>query len=295
MEPTLPRRTVAYDGKLTRSARWDRFRPRADDIFICTPPKSGTTWMQAICALLIFGRPDIGHNPANLSPWLDAEFEPIDDLCARLDAQQHRRSIKTHTPLDGIPYFPDCTYLAVYRDPRDVYFSMRSHADNMRYPVFGDLFGGEVGPGFRRWVDTEWLPGDADTFSLSGIAHHYRSFRAFADRPNLHFFHYDEMLRDLSGTMAAVARVLGIAIDAATMAALVRAAGFDNMQANAERFAPNAGTGRWKDERRFFNRGGSGQWQGLLTDEDLALYDTRLRTLLPEAEIAWLQHGNISA
>ena len=38
------------------SIRWQRFSARAGDIIISTPPKSGTTWMQMICALLIFQR-----------------------------------------------------------------------------------------------------------------------------------------------------------------------------------------------------------------------------------------------
>ena len=38
---------------------------------------------------------------------------PADEVVARLAAQRHRRFIKTHTPLDGIPLDPRATYIVV--------------------------------------------------------------------------------------------------------------------------------------------------------------------------------------
>ena len=131
MSPTVPTQGVSYFGPITDTKRWENFRHRADDIFICTPPKNGMTWMQAICAMLIFGNADHGRLVSGMSPWIDASFAPIDAYLREVDAQPHRRFIKTHTPFDGIPYFPGCTYLAVFRDPRDVYFSGLNHRDNM--------------------------------------------------------------------------------------------------------------------------------------------------------------------
>ena len=200
--------------------------------------------------------------------------------------------MKTHTPLDGIPYVPPCHYLAVYRDPRDVYFSMRNHAGNMRFPAFAELFAGTPDADFRTWVEAPYRPGDGDAFSLAGIVHHYRSFQRFSGLGNVSFFHYADMLADRAGVMARVADVLGITVDHAVMPALVEAAGFANMRENAERFAPNAGTGRWKDERRFFNRGSSAQWREVLSAGALELYDNRLSGLLPDSDIAWLQYGS---
>ena len=110
-----------YVGKITDTHRWEAFRHRDNDIFICTPPKCGTTWTQAICASLIFGTADHGQSPAYISPWIDAKLDPLDEYLKIVDAQPHRRFIKTHTPLDGIPYFESCEYLAVFRDPRDAY------------------------------------------------------------------------------------------------------------------------------------------------------------------------------
>ena len=39
--------------------RWVGFPFREGDIVISTRSKSGTTWMQMICALLVIGTPDL--------------------------------------------------------------------------------------------------------------------------------------------------------------------------------------------------------------------------------------------
>jgi aryl sulfotransferase len=59
-----PSKTVDYKGPITDTSRWQNFKPRPDDIFICTPPKCGTTWTQAIVAMLVFGKADHGDQLA---------------------------------------------------------------------------------------------------------------------------------------------------------------------------------------------------------------------------------------
>src|SRR5207237_1422640 len=44
-----------------------------------------------------------------------------------LDGQQHRRFLKSHLPLDALPYFPEVRYLWVVRDTRDVFMSLWNH------------------------------------------------------------------------------------------------------------------------------------------------------------------------
>src|SRR6185503_20428659 len=75
------------------SARWEGFAFRDDDIVISTPAKCGTTWMQMLCALLIFRSPDLPAPLAELSPWLDMQTRPLADVLRDLDAQTHRRFV----------------------------------------------------------------------------------------------------------------------------------------------------------------------------------------------------------
>ena len=73
------------------NSRWDGFVFRPGDIVFSTRSRSGTTWMQMICALLIFQTPDRPAPLAEMSPWM--EWLPLDreELLAGLAAQKHRR------------------------------------------------------------------------------------------------------------------------------------------------------------------------------------------------------------
>lgn len=75
----VPKKTKNYLGPLTDTSRWENFKHRQDDIFICTPPKCGTTWTQAIIAMLVFGKVNHGLKSGMISPWIDAQLAPIDD------------------------------------------------------------------------------------------------------------------------------------------------------------------------------------------------------------------------
>ena len=97
MGTTLPEKSTNYLGPITDTSRWNNFRYRPDDFFICTPPKCGTTWTQAISAMLVFGAHDHGHQSSVLSPWIDASFAPVDEYLAQIELQSNRRFIKTHT------------------------------------------------------------------------------------------------------------------------------------------------------------------------------------------------------
>jgi aryl sulfotransferase len=77
-----------------------------------------------ICALLILQTPELPAPLSQLSPWLDHLIEPREQVYARLAGQQHRRFIKTHTPLDGIPLDPRATYIVTARHPLDMAVSM---------------------------------------------------------------------------------------------------------------------------------------------------------------------------
>jgi aryl sulfotransferase len=294
MNPDTPSRSREYNGPITRAARWDAYRPRAGDIIVSAPAKSGMTWIQAICAMLIFGRADIGVQPAKLSPWFDSTFEPLGPMLKRLEAQTHRRYLKTHTPLDGLPYFPEVHYLAVYRHPLDAFHSaaaLAQAAARGRLPAQPGV-PTDIRSYMLECIRTPLSKIVGEQLSVASVANHFSGFWTYRALPNIHLFHYADMTRDLRGSIASIASALGIAVDERTVAAMADAAGFANMQARARQFVP-ASDGGWKDPREFFRSGTGGQWKGVLNEDDLAEYRRAYEAAIPDpAAAAWLENGN---
>ena len=127
-------RTWVFD-----SRRWQHYRPRPDDIIIATYPKCGTTWMQRIVSLLVFQTTE--PTPVmQLSAWIDRRFpQPIETVIAQLEAQEHRRFLKSHLPLDGLPFHDDVRYIHVARDGRDACISFHNHARSFNEQMMRNL------------------------------------------------------------------------------------------------------------------------------------------------------------
>src|SRR4051812_49655293 len=113
--------------------------------------------MPMICALLVLGSPDLPARLAELSPWVDHTVEPVDDVFARLEAQRHRRFVKTHTPLDGIPLDHRATYVVVGRHPLDMAVSLYHHSANIDPRRMAELTGVPAAAPVERPSAHDWL------------------------------------------------------------------------------------------------------------------------------------------
>lgn len=289
----MPQRKL-YLGPLTDSRRWDHIALREDDVIVVTPPKSGTTWMQTIIALLLSGDPEVEPDLATRSPWVDIRFREVGELAARLEAMQHRRQVKSHTPLDGLPLHPRAQYICVFRHPLDAHLSFRAFMQAMPLPFFTHWYPKEDSEriAFRRFLDggAEGFDGDANT--LAHMLRHYEAARAAAAaQPNVALFHYADMCADLPATFARVAELLGVAHPPALMERLIAAARFDHMKAHAARYTPLANKAAMPSEAHFFDSGTSGKWQRRLTPEELAQYDAAMSAALSPDARAWLEFG----
>lgn len=277
------------------SARWAGFAHRAGDIVISTRSKAGTTWVQAICALLVFQSPELPAPLGELSPWLDWTGAPREEVFARLASQSHRRFVKTHTPLDGLPLDPRVTYVVVARHPLDAAVSLYHQGANLDRARLHRLTGAPLPdpavprPAPRDWL-LRWIDRDADPLtdldSLPGVLWHLSDAWARRDPRSVVLVHYADLLADLPGQMRRLADRLGIPVDEERWPGLVAAARFDAMRLRADRLAPGGGV--LVDPDRFFRRGGSGAGRSLLTDEELANYLDRAQRLAPADLLAWL-------
>ena len=290
-------RRKLYLGPLTDNRRWDMVHIRPDDVIVVTPPKCGTTWMQTIVALLFSGDPEVETELSVKMPWVDIRIREMDEVAARLEAMPHRRSMKSHTPMDGLPLHDRAQYICVFRHPLDAHFSFRKHMRNVPLPWFDMWFPEEDTEGvtFRRFLDGGPEGFDGDAMPLAHILRHYAAARAVANRPNVTLFHYADMSRDLAGTFERLAGLLDLSHAPAVMEQLVQAATFDNMKSNATRFAPSGGKGFFKSDADFFHSGTSGKWQGKLTEAELAAYDAMMDAALSPQDRAWLEYGEAGA
>ncbi|MFC4018892.1 sulfotransferase domain-containing protein [Micromonospora sp. GCM10011542] len=292
--PASPHRYRSADED---SARWTGFPFRTGDIVISTRSKSGTTWMQMICALLVLGTPELPAPLTELSPWLDWLVEPRDEVYRRLAAQPHRRFIKTHTPLDGVPLDPRAHYVVVARHPLDMAVSLYHQAGNLDRERLRELTGqaAPAGPPRPRPSVQQWLPSwvdqdvdpRAELDSLPGVMWHLGDAWARRHEPNVELVHYDDLRTDLAGQMRRLADRWGLAVPERRWPELVEAATFDRMRERADRLAPDR-LGVLRDRRAFFRRGGSGQGRELLDEAALARYRTRAAALAPPDLLAWL-------
>jgi hypothetical protein len=267
------------------SARWLGFRFRPGDIVISTRRRTGTTWVQMICALLIFQRPELPAPLWHLSPWLDHTIAPPHDVYARLAAQPHRRFIKTHTPLDGIPSDPRVTYIVTGRHPLDMFVSLRHQLDNIDQP--GPRHPAEsLRLSLLRWISAG---GDSGPYpeSLPKVMWHLSDAWSRRALPNVLLVHYDDLSADLEGQMRGIARRLGMDVPEDRWPALVRAATFERMRHSADLLVP-ARHGMFRDTASFFRRGTSGAAREILSDDEIAGYHARAAQLAPPDMLGWL-------
>ena len=288
---TTPGHTTDYVGPITNTNRWVNFQYRPDDIFICTPPKCGTTWTHAIVAMLVFGKVDHGQKPGVISPWVDADFAPIDEYLQMVEGQDHRRFLKTHSPFDGIPYYEECAYLAVMRDPRDMYCSMLHHRDNMNDAEMAHMVMPSGDDAFEKWLDGTLNPDKFDVQSLHGAMHFFKTYWDYRDATNVHLMHYYDMKIDLKGHIANLADFLDIELSDQFLDDMTAAATFESMQAKGDQFAPMAGNDFWKSENGFFARGTNAQYKEVLSGDQLIAFDHRIRELIDAEQYDWLMRS----
>jgi len=295
-----------YQGFFADSSRWERFTFRPDDVVISTPAKCGTSWMQTIVGMLLFERTDLGAPIGTISPWLDMLTRSEDEVFALLQGQRHRRFIKTHAPLDGLPRHDSVTYIAVVRHPLDVALSDRDHGDNMREERAVALREAVAGPedsiraaddapkdpaDYLRWfIDNDEPPTGSGPHGLDDYCQQIRTYWDARDAANVHLFHYADLWADRDGEMRRVAAALGVPIDEERWPAFVQAAGLTSMRSRAADTAPDAHMGIWESPEKFFRTGGTRDWASLLGPGDVAHFDGRLRSLAGDAA-GWAADG----
>jgi aryl sulfotransferase len=295
-------RTWHMDSRL-----WDAYRPRPGDIVIATYPKCGTTWTQRIVGLLVFQSPE--PKPISLSPWIDNRFtqEPAETQ-ARIEAQTHRRYLKSHLPFDALPHYAEVKYIHVARDGLDAMMSWHNHQTKYKRMDLLDRAGladetvarpyprptENPREFFRDWMG---LNGEGRVSDVSAAAYFDTEHTYWAARtePNVLMVHYNDLIADLDGEMRRIANFLEIETPPALWPDLVHAATFEQMRRDGDALMPTAKAAWDRGAADFIYAGKNERWRDALTDADAAAYRSRAEHELSPALNRWLRDGRKGA
>ena len=292
-----PKKTREMHSHHFDSTIWNDLKFRDDDIVIATYAKSGTSWTQQMVAQMMFnGDPELAV--AEMSPWLDLRVPPKQVKLPEIEAQTHRRILKTHLPVDALVFSPKAKYVYIGRDGRDVVWSMYNHhinANQLWYDALNNT-PGRVGPPIepppadivQYWRD--WL--DKDGYPFWPFWENIRTWWAIGELPNVLFIHFSELKRDMPGEMRRIAKFLGITINESRWPVILEYCSFDWMKKNAVKSVPLGGAFWDAGAEVFINKGVNGRWKDKLTDAESSAYEARAVRELGAECARWLAGGD---
>lgn len=252
-----------YFGDGEDNIRWNGFPFRDDDIIIVTQAKCGTTWVQMLIALMIFRTNEFPRPLWNMSRWVDHTGEPVEQVFGELEAQAHRRFLKTHTPLWGLPKYPGVKYVMVTRDPLDTSLSMWHHLRNQRNCDI--RLASTAREHLRRFVN--------DESPVSRLTHTIFStgFALTHPDPDLLMIRYEDLL----GDVRLEAKKLAFHLELPELDDnLLSYAGIGEMRVNSGNLVPLPDT--FTSTERFFRSGTCGKARRILPVTYQQRYDERM-------------------
>ena len=176
---------------------WQRgldYKPDPTDVFIVTPPKCGTTWMQQIVhGLRTRGSMDFDEI-TRVVPWINMAFDMGIDIYAPQVAEP--RAFKTHSTLKEVPQ--GGKYIIVLRNPSDALLS--------DYLFCGGMFFEKGSISLETFAREDFIP-------ARDIWNHIIAFWDRRKDGNILPLCYENMKEDLPQTIERVASLIGIQLD----------------------------------------------------------------------------------
>ncbi|VDK74815.1 unnamed protein product [Litomosoides sigmodontis] len=263
-----------FQPEFVRSAK--TMTPRDSDIFVCTYPKCGTTWIQHICSQLLTDNygPQVGKELCMTSPMIErmgAKF--ADNLSSP-------RLLKTHFTWHNVPKNKNAKYILAVRNPKDCLTSYFFHNRNFKIYNYEH---GDFSAFFDLFLTKEIAFGNYFDYLLSWLPH-------IRDE-NVLFLKYEDMCADLRQAVVRIGEFLG---DKAAKHVQNEAV-LNQIVANSTIKSMKKDQWRWFPENNlrqniFIRKGGSGDWRNYFTRDQSAQLDAMCRKYLSEtiAEQWWV-------
>jgi hypothetical protein len=228
---------------------------RPTDLFICSYPKSGTTWLGYLLANLIKPDPAEALDLKSFNryvPDVNLEYTKRGSLHEH-DALADPRLFLCHAASDA--RLPKVVY--VLRDPRDVMVS---------YWHYQKFLGRQMDQTLADYLRRE------DHWPCEWDAH-VASWLCPRLHPNLEVVRYEDLHTDAEGSIRRVLDLAGIVCTDERIRAAVEAARFEKMRKAEERHGVN-GRAANSDEK-FVRKGRVGGWQEEMGPEALRILEER--------------------
>jgi aryl sulfotransferase len=255
------------------------------------------TWMEHI-VLNLFHHGSAIPLVAEVAPWVELRFRrgnqpgpelPIAEIIQMMERQTHRRQMKTHLPLDCLPYHPEVKYLIVGRDARDACMSNYNHDWGLgRIDVDKPM-----AEYWKAWITNI---GDGQSYpepcreGAHPLFDYYQQWWDYRQLDNILFVHFADMKQDLKGEIRRIAAFLEVEAPEDMLNTVRDVTTFASMKANAEKLLPNM-TDFKGGANTFIYKGTNGRWREALSEEDLQLYEpVAAKSASPECR-AWLESG----
>jgi hypothetical protein len=238
------------------------YRPRLDDIFVVSFPKSGTTLMQMMLyQMTTSGEMDFPHIDS-VSPWFESFlYSGLDQFIEQVPSP---RILKSHLFYEHLPRNARCIYIA--RDLRDVIVSA-SHRFRLAQGWTGD-------DDFKAFADRML----AGTTLFGSWFKHIESWWPHRNDRNVLFLRYEEVIADLPGTMNRVAAFCGLTVDEATAARVLERCSVPFMKRYNEKFDPRLRQ-LASGSMEFVRKGAAGEGRNRLTPAQEETAAKRLNAL----------------
>jgi hypothetical protein len=202
---------------------WQRgldYQPGPTDVFIVTPPKCGTTWMQQIVhGLRTRGSMDFDEI-TRVVPWINMAHDMGIDIYAPQVAQP--RAFKTHTPLNELQ--KGGKRIVVLRDPKD---ALLSH-----YHFFEGMFFEKGSIDIKTFAREHYMPG-RDVFK------HVLGLWDRRQDADVLPMCYENIKADLPRAVEKVADFIDIPLDDELRAIVLRQSDIKFMQDHKDKFEDN--------------------------------------------------------
>ena len=239
---------------------------RAEDTWIVTYPKCGTTWTQQIVRLILNRGKEDGLTIEYAVPWVEAlgEIPGIFKYQVDVDKMTSPRAFKSHFSYGMMPCgLPNATpgkYIYVIRNPRDVAVSYFHHDRAIPfYPHYE----------WDEYFD-KFMKGDVD---FGNYFDHVLSWWAHKDDDNVLILTYEDMKKDLPSAVAKIAKFVGQDISQDLVDEIAHRTTFANMKRDS------TANYEWINERRkptateFMRKGVVGDWKNYFSPEQIARLD----------------------